>query len=82
MLKLTIKPGEFIDIGKRRPCRYIPAVPADNIHLLRRCSDGKLILYEAKYWRKNNAANDGENSAFHIAHTTLNQISHPKKHSA
>ena len=50
MLKLTIKPGEFIDIGKDIRVVYSGGSNG-NIHLL-------IVL------AKNSAANDGENSRF------------------
>ena len=58
MLKLTIKPGEFIDIGKDIRVVYSGGSNG-NIHLLIDAPRELNIVLA-----KNSAANDGENSRF------------------
>ena len=62
MLKLTIKPGEFIDIGKDIRVVYSGGSNG-NIHLLID-APRELNIVRSKVLAKNSAANDGENSRF------------------
>ena len=62
LLKLTIKPGEFIDIGKDIRVVYSGGSNG-NIHLLID-APRELNIVRSKVLAKNSAANDGENSRF------------------
>ena len=69
MLKLTIKPGEFIDIGKDIRVVYSGGSNG-NIHLLID-APRELNIVRSKVLAKNSAANDGENSRFIYAESNL-----------
>ena len=78
LLKLTIKPGEFIDIGKDIRSRIFRRFQRKH-RSTQTMLHGNLILYEAKYWRKTVPQTMAK---IHVSYhpTTLNQISH-RKHS-